>query len=125
VVRMYGQGPVVLAGNAATLGWSTAAVTRCVALIERRACENAEVRSERAARIARRQALQRLTGGATLAVLLGGCALPWSSMSLGGRQMAEWFGRVDSTHSRWSMARVLEDAHVDVAAAGLPAASRR
>ena len=124
-VGMFGQGPVVVAAIAASLGWSTAAVTRCVALIERRARENAALRWERSARIARRQAVERLTGGASLALVLGSGAVKVSSMSQGVRRIAAGLGRVESPPSRWSIARVTADAHVDVAAAGLPAASRR
>lgn len=124
-VGMFGQGPVVVAAIAASLGWSTAAVTRCVALIERRARENAALRWERSACIARRQAVERLTGGASLALVLGSGAVKVSSMSQGVRRIAAGLGRVESPPSRWSIARVTADAHVDVAAAGLPAASRR
>jgi len=124
-VGMFGQGPVVLAAVAASLGWSAASVTRCVALIERRARDNAALRSERAARIARRQALERLTGGVSLALVLGSGAVKVSSMSQGVRRMAAGQGRVQSPPSRWSIARVISDAHVDVAAAGFPPASLR
>jgi len=95
-VRKFGQRTVVLAGIAASLECGTAPVTRCVVLIERRACENAAVRSQRPARIARRQAVQLLTGGATLAAVLCGGAVSMSAMSLGRREMAEDLGRVDS-----------------------------
>jgi len=60
-VGIFGQGPVVLAAVAASLGWSAASVTRCVALIERRARDNVALRSERAARLALRQAVERRT----------------------------------------------------------------
>jgi len=124
-VGIFGQGPVVLAAVAASLGWSAASVTRCVALIERRARDNVALRSERAARLALRQAVERRTDDVSLALVLGSGAFKVSSMSQGVRRMASGRGRVQSPPSRWSIARVISDAHADVATAGVPAAIRR
>ena len=120
VTGMFGHGAVVLGAIAAAQGCSTAAVRLLVALIERRARDHAALRSERAASIARRTAVKRLTGGASLAVVLGSGAVRVPSMTANGRLVAAGLGRVEARPERWEVSRVAAEATADGVAAGLP-----
>jgi len=125
VTGMFGQGTLVLGATAASQGCSTAAVRRLVALIKRRARDHAALRSERAASIARRTAVERLTGGASLAVVLGSGAVRVPSMTADGRLVAAGLGLVEARPELWDAFRIAAETTADGVTAGLRRASRR
>jgi len=71
VVEALGDSPVVVSAMSNALGETVSFLTHVVRLIKRRAADHRRASTTRAARATTRAAIKRLTGGASLAVILG------------------------------------------------------
>jgi len=71
VVKTAGDGAAVVNALATLLDSNAANVRRTIALIERRARDNKTAREEQASTRTRRESFEKLTGGVSLAVVLG------------------------------------------------------
>jgi len=133
VVKTVGDGTAVVDALATLLDSNAANVRRTISLIERRARDNETAREEQASTRTRRESFEELTGGVSLAVVLGsGAPLSVSRQPSGTHPVADFSG------SRLSLctsvpvlgapavhrARACHNAAVDSAAAGIGPSSR-
>jgi len=132
-VSMLGDDKTVVDALARGLGRTSARVRRTIELVDRRARQHAAARTRRIERAARQSALERLTGGASLAVILASGAArarPRASpQSASGPRHSNTAAAPPAAFvGNWGQMGSVVDAvavaAADATAAGLPRASR-
>ena len=133
VVKTVGDGTAVVDALATLLVSNAANVRRTISLIERRARDNKTAREEQASTRTRRESFEELTGGVSLAVVLGsGAPLSVSRQPSGTHPVADFSGSRLSLCTSLPVlgapavhrARACHNAAFDAAAAGIGPSSR-
>ena len=130
VVEALGESPAVVSAMSSALGETVSFLTHVIQLIKRRAADHRRASAGRAARAKSRAAIERLTGGASLAVVLGTGAVREQVVSPSVGECVAQVGRLghEDLHGHQAAAVALAVAATtaasDVLAAGLPPASR-
>jgi len=134
VVRMLGEGQTVINAIARGLNRPTARVRRSIALVARRARHSAAAWERRIEQAVLQSALQQLTGGARLAVILAGgagralpraCPRSATVPRLSGTAAAQSAASVGRWGQKNPVIEALAAVAADASAAGLSRASRR
>jgi len=130
VVDALGESSVVVSAMSSALGETIPFLTHVIHLIHRRAADHRRAHAHRAAHATRRSAIERLTGGASLAVVLGAGAVREQVVCPPAGECVLEVGGLVHEHVRAGTATAVACAVAataagsDALAAGLPPASR-
>ena len=130
VVEALGESPAVVSAMSSALGETVSFLTHVIQLIKRRATDHPRASAGRAARAKSRAEIERLTGGASLAVILGTGAVREQVVSASVGECVAQVGRLrhEDLHGHQAAAVALSVAATtaasDALATGLPPASR-